>query len=517
MAQSTWRPTSDDVIQRRRVAGNRREAEAMAMARSGLTALGLQAWLSEQGERLGIRQPTPVQENCIPAILRGQDCLGCAKTGSGKTAAFVLPILQKLSEDPYGIFCLVLAPTRELVYQIAEQFRVLGKPLSLKDCVIVGGMDMVKQAVELARKPHIVIATPGRLADHIRSSNTFSLKKIKFLVLDEADRLLEQGCTDFTQDLEVILGAVPAQRQTLLFSATLTDTLQELKAIAMNKPFFWEAKTEVRTVAELEQRYLLIPERVKEAYLVHIVQKFHDEHDDWSIIIFTSTCKMCQILTMMLRRFNFPCGALHSMMKQKDRFSTLSKFKSSIFKILVATDVASRGLDIPTVQVVINHNTPGLPKIYIHRVGRTARAGRNGISITLVTQYDIHLVHAIEEEIKTKLQEFPVVEDEVLKILTHVNVTRRQCESELESTNFDEKKEINKRKQMILEGRDPDLEAKRRKELEKLKEKKRKFQQRMHETLEREAAARLKHRLLKKRRKQEKNSLRGPGPEQVQL
>ncbi|XP_055514449.1 probable ATP-dependent RNA helicase DDX49 [Leucoraja erinacea] len=484
---------------------------AAVKATGGLAALGLRAWLAEQGGQLGIRQPTPVQENCIPAILRGQDCLGCAKTGSGKTAAFVLPILQKLSEDPYGIFCLVLAPTRELAYQIAEQFRVLGKPLSLKDCVVVGGMDMVKQALELARKPHVVIATPGRLADHLRSSATFSLKKIKFLVLDEADRLLEQGCTDFTQDLEVILRAIPAQRQTLLFSATLTDTLQQLKAIAMNKPFFWEAKTEVRTVAELEQRYLLMPERVKEAYLVNIVQKFHDEHEDWSMIIFTSTCKMCQILTMMLRKFNFPCGALHSMMKQRDRFSTLSKFKSSIFKILVATDVASRGLDIPTVHVVINHNTPGLPKIYIHRVGRTARAGRNGISITLVTQYDIHLVHAIEEEIKTKLQEFSVVEDDVLKILTHVNVTRRQCESELESTDFDEKKEINKRKQMILEGRDPDLEIKRRKELNKLKEKKRQFQEKMHETLEREAATRLKHRLLKKRRKQQQTALKAPG------
>ncbi|XP_072450608.1 probable ATP-dependent RNA helicase DDX49 [Chiloscyllium punctatum] len=471
-----------------------------------LVALGLGAWLSEQSERLGIRQPTPVQQHCIPAILRGQDCMGCAQTGSGKTAAFVLPILQKLSEDPYGIFCLVLAPTRELVYQIAEQFRVLGKPLGLKDCVVVGGIDMVSQALELSRKPHVVIATPGRLADHIRSSDTFNLKKIKFLVLDEADRLLEQGCTDFTQDLELILSAVPAKRQTLLFSATLTDTLQELKKIAMNKPFFWESKTEVRTVTELDQRYLLVPERVKEAFLVQIIQKFQDEHEDWSIIIFTNTCKMCQILNMMLRRFNFPCGALHSMMKQKQRFSTLAKFKSSIFKILVATDVASRGLDIPTVHVVINHNTPGLPKIYIHRVGRTARAGRHGISITLVTQYDIYLVHAIEQETKMKLKEFLVDEEDVLKILTHVNVTRRECEIELESTDFDEKKEINKRKQMILEGKDPDVELKRKMELEKIKERKRKFQQRICETLERQTATRLKHKLLKKKRKQAKRA-----------
>uniref|UniRef100_G1MZI5 RNA helicase n=1 Tax=Meleagris gallopavo TaxID=9103 RepID=G1MZI5_MELGA len=304
--------------------------------------LGLAPWLVEQARQMGLSRPTPVQASCIPPILQGRDCLGCAKTGSGKTAAFVLPVLQVLSEDPYGIFCLVLTPTRELAYQIAEQFRVLGKPLGLKDCVVVGGLDMVAQALELSRKPHVVIATPGRLADHLRSSNTFSLKKLKFLVLDEADRLLEQGCADFTADLEVILEAVPARRQTLLFSATLTDTLNELKSLAMNRPFFWEAASEVRTVDELDQRYLLVPEAVKDAYLVHLIQTFQDEHEDWSIIIFTKTCKECQILNMMLRKFSFPSVALHSMMKQRQRFAALAKFKSSIFKILIATDVAAR-------------------------------------------------------------------------------------------------------------------------------------------------------------------------------
>uniref|UniRef100_A0AAY4CZD7 RNA helicase n=1 Tax=Denticeps clupeoides TaxID=299321 RepID=A0AAY4CZD7_9TELE len=331
------------------------------------TSLGLSEWLVRQCSQMGINKATPVQENCIPAILEGRDCMGCAKTGSGKTAAFVLPVLQKLSEDPYGIFCLVLTPTRELAYQIAEQFRVLGKPLGLRDCIIVGGM--------------------------------------------------------------------------------------ELQTIAMNKPFFWESKSEVRTVDELDQRYILTPEKVKDSYLVHLIQKFEDENSDWSIIIFTNTCKNCQILTMMLREFKFPAISLHSMMKQKQRFANLAKFKSNVFKILIATDVASRGLDIPTVQVVINHNTPGLPKIYIHRVGRTARAGRNGVSITLVTQYDIHLINGIEEQIQTKLKEFPLEEKDVLKILTQVNVTRRQCEIKLESTDFDEKKQINKRKQMILEGK----------------------------------------------------------------
>ncbi|KAM4758895.1 putative ATP-dependent RNA helicase DDX49 isoform 2-T2 [Cyanocitta cristata] len=446
-------------------------------------ALGLAPWLAEQARQVGLVRPTPVQAACIPAVLQGRDCLGCAKTGSGKTAAFVLPVLQVLSEDPYGIFCLVLTPTRELAYQIAEQFRVLGKPLGLKDCVVVGGLDMVAQALELSRKPHVVIATPGRLADHLRSSSTFSLKKLKFLVLDEADRLLEQGCADFTADLEVILEAVPARRQTLLFSATLTATLTELRALAANRPFFWEAASEVRTVEQLEQRYLLVPEAVKDAYLVHLVQTFQDEHEDWAIIIFTKTCKDCQVLNMMLRKYKFPSVALHSMMKQKQRFAALAKFKSSIFKILIATDVAARGLDIPAVQVVINHNTPGLPKIYIHRVGRTARA-------------------------ELKLKEFSVEEQLVLDILTQVNVTRRECEIELEGMDFDEKKEINKRKQMILEGKDPDLEAKRKAELAKIKKKNKECREKVQQTLERKKQLQLKRKLQKRmerrKRKMEK-------------
>lgn len=470
------------------------------------SSLGLSDWLIKQCKQLGISKPTPVQQSCMPPILEGRDCMGCAKTGSGKTAAFVLPVLQKLSEDPYGIFCLVLTPTRELAYQIAEQFRVLGKPLGLRDCIIVGGMDMVSQALELSNQPHVVVATPGRLADHIRSSNTFSMSKIQFLIMDEADRLLEQGCTDFTKDLEVILGVLPAKRQTLLFSATLTDTLQELKNIAMNEPFFWESKSETRTVDELDQRFILTPEKVKDAYLIHLIQKFTDEHHDWSIIIFTSTCKNCQILTMMLREFNFPTICLHSMMKQKQRFANLAKFKASVYRILIATDVAARGLDIPTVQVVINHNTPGLPKIYIHRVGRTARAGRNGVSITLVTQYDIHLVHSIEEQTQTKLKEFPVEEKEVLKTLTQVNVTRRKCEIKLESTDFDEKKEINKRKQLILEGKDPDLEAKRKAELEKIRSQKKKFKQKIQESIQRQKNAQLKRKITKRKQKKQKKA-----------
>ncbi|NWT42071.1 DDX49 helicase, partial [Chroicocephalus maculipennis] len=421
-------------------------------------ALGLSPWLAEQARQVGLSRPTPVQAACKkkkkknerPPPRTGRDCLGCAKTGSGKTAAFVLPVLQVLSEDPYGIFCLVLTPTRygavpggpgagepvpegtaaaarprfkkkkkkkELAYQIAEQFRVLGKPLGLKDCVVVGGLDMVAQALELSRKPHVVIATPGRLADHLRKKKKKKNKKIKFLILDEADRLLEQGCADFTPDLEVILEALPARRQTKKKKKKKTDTLKELKGLAANRPFFWEAVSEVRTVDQLDQRYLLVPEAIKDAYLVHLIQTFQDEHEDWSIIIFTKTKKKKKkilVLNMMLRKYSFPSVALHSMMKKKKK------------KKNWATDASAAGLDIPTVQVVINQKKKKKKKIYIHRVGRTARAGRKGIAITLVTQYDIHLVHAIEDEIKLKKKKKKKKEQFVLDIVTQVNVKKKK-------------------------------------------------------------------------------------------
>ncbi|XP_002735561.1 putative ATP-dependent RNA helicase DDX49 [Saccoglossus kowalevskii] len=429
------------------------------------SSLGLNDWLVKQCKAVGITKPTPIQYYCIPQILEGVDCLGCAKTGSGKTAAFALPILQKLCEDPYGIYALVLTPTRELAFQIAEQFRILGKPIGLKDAVIIGGRDVMRQGMDLADKPHVVIATPGRLADHINSSNTFSLKKIKFLVLDEADRLLEDT---FAEDLQVIFDALPEKRQTLLFSATLTDKLEKLQTLALNKPFFWQSKAEIATVEQLDQKYVLIPAKVRDAYLVHILQKICSETEDYSMIIFSNTCKNCQSLYLMLKALEFPCTPLHSMIPQRDRIASLAQFKSGRVRILLATDVASRGLDIPIVQLVVNHNVPWSPIDYVHRVGRTARAGRGGMALTLMTQYDVKLIEAIEKQINTKLTEYPVDDKEVLTILNEVSVAKREAEMRLEEQDFGERKTINKRKKLIREGRNPDKvlnkKKKRRKE-----------------------------------------------------
>ncbi|XP_060559247.1 probable ATP-dependent RNA helicase DDX49 [Ruditapes philippinarum] len=428
--------------------------------------LGLHDWLSNQCKTMGLKKPSGIQENCIPHILKGEDCIGCAKTGSGKTAAFALPILQKLSEDPFGIFALVLTPTRELAFQISEQFNVLGKPIGVRVSVITGGLDMMQQGLDLAVKPHIVISTPGRLADHLESCDTFSLKKIKFLVLDEADRLIED---DYGEQLETIFKVLPRKRQTLLFSATMTDTLQQLQEVALNKPFFWQQPSEIATVEQLKQYYVLMSADVKDAYMMHVLDMYCEAHPKSSIMIFTSTCKYTQILGMICQELGFDCVVLHSLIRQKERLAALAKFKSNQAKILIATDVASRGLDIPMVDLIINHNIPNKPKNYIHRVGRTARAGRGGTAVSLVTQFDIKLVHAIEAEINTKLDEYPTHENEVMKILTEVAVARREAEIRLDERDFGQQKEINKRKKLIQEGKDPEEEERKRQKLMKQK------------------------------------------------
>nr|XP_022329447.1 probable ATP-dependent RNA helicase DDX49 [Crassostrea virginica] len=421
--------------------------------------LGLNEWLWSQCHTMGLRQPTPIQVNCIPPILEGKDCIGCAKTGSGKTAAFALPIVQKLSEDPFGIFALVLTPTRELAFQIAEQFNVLGKPINVRVTVITGGLDMMQQGIDLQVKPHIVISTPGRLADHLQSCDTFSLRKIKFLVLDEADRLIED---DFGEQLETIFKVLPKKRQTLLFSATMTKHLKDLQDVAMNKPFFWQQKSEVATVEGLKQYYVLMPADIKDAYLVHILDKYTEANKKSSIMIFTNTCKYTQILGMVCTQLGLPCVVLHSMIRQKERLAALAKFKSNQINILIATDVASRGLDIPTVDLIINHNVPNKPKDYVHRVGRTARAGRHGTAITLVTQFDVRLVHAIEEFVNSKMDEYDTKEKDVMKILVEVATAKREAEIRLDERDFGVQKEINKRKKLLMEGKDPDEEARKR-------------------------------------------------------
>ncbi|XP_054263607.1 probable ATP-dependent RNA helicase DDX49 isoform X2 [Macrosteles quadrilineatus] len=341
-------------------------------------------------------------------------------------------------------------------------------------------MDMVTQGQMLAKRPHVVIATPGRMADHIESCDTFSLARIKFLVLDEADRLLNGA---FDEQLQTIFSCLPKQRQTLLFSATMTEALDTVKQVATNQVLLWEAESEVATVDQLEQWYVLCPVAVKDGYLVETIRKFSSSHSNPSIIVFTETCKNCQLLSITLNEVGFENVPLHGMISQKERLASLARFKSNTVKILIATDVASRGLDIPAVELVINHDMPSSPTTYIHRVGRTARAGRSGTAISLVTPHDLRLLQAVEQAINTKLQEYTISGKEVAKIFTQVSVTKREAEIKLDHNDFEERKKVNKRKKLILEGKDPDEEEKRQEEekKQKLKETKLAIKKRMRQ------------------------------------
>eukprot|EP00039_Didymoeca_costata_P002393 m.59865 g.59865 ORF g.59865 m.59865 type:complete len:462 (-) comp11278_c0_seq1:13-1398(-) len=403
--------------------------------------LKLAPWLVNQCRAMGINTPTPVQANCIPVILNGQDCIGYAKTGSGKTAAFALPMLQCLGTDPYGVYGLVLTPSRELAFQIGEQFHVLGSAISLREIVVVGGVDMMKQSLELSRLPHVIIATPGRLADHITNAHSISLNRVAVLVLDEADRLLSNSTLQ--DDLDVIFDALPKKRQTLLFSATKLENISHPILDGLEQPFEYEAESSTATVAELKQEYILMPSQVRLPYFINLLK--HLDSSD-SCIVFTSTCRSCEEITIVMKELEFECTSLHSEMSQANRLASLGKFRSGFVQYLIATDVASRGLDIAPVKMVINFNVPLDPKDYIHRVGRTARAGKYGRAVTLVSERDVALLQAVEAKTGVKMSGYHgLAEKDVLKTLNKINIARRKAALQLLESGFLEKRK--KRKQ----------------------------------------------------------------------
>lgn len=406
---------------------------------SSFAELGLSPWLLDSCRKLGFHTPTPVQRACIPAIISGTDVVGAAETGTGKTAAFVLPILQALGEDPFGIAAVILTPTRELAFQIAQQTRALGAPIGVSEYTLVGGVDELTQALALEKRPHIVVATPGRLATMVRRGGV-DLGRVKFLVLDEADRLLDPV---YANDLKEVLGECASEeRQTLMFSATMTRGLAEVQSmISGSNALRFDARANCySTVDNLTEEYLFVPQHLKECHLVHLLK---NEYKKESVIVFVGRCETAELIVTMLNLLGMKkVTALHSDMKQTKRIEALQRFKGQEVRCLVATDVASRGLDIPACELVINYDIPRRVTTYVHRVGRTARAGRGGLAISFVSQSDVELVHAIEEKTQKKLIEHQGDgEDKVMGELSNTLKARQIARMKLSENGFMDKVE----------------------------------------------------------------------------
>jgi ATP-dependent RNA helicase DDX47/RRP3 len=430
------------------------EVAASAAAEEEVTfqSLGLSEPLCEACKEMGFTKPTPIQQEALPWALQGRDIIGLAETGSGKTAAFGLPVLHRLLEKPQPMFCLVISPTRELAFQIGEQFEALGSVIGVKCAVAVGGVDMMAQAIMLAKRPHIVVGTPGRLVDHLQNTKGFSIRALRFLVLDEADKLLNM---DFEKELDIILQAAPREgRSTFLFSATMTSKVEKLQRASLTNPVKVEVSSKYQTVKTLVQQYLFIPAKHKDCYLAYVCNELAGH----TTIIFCATCASCQRIALLLRALGFPAVPLHGQLSQPKRLAALNKFKAGERSILIATDVASRGIDIPSVDLVLNYELPQNSKDYIHRVGRTARAGRAGRAVTLVTQYDVELYQRIEHMLGTQLEQFSAPQEEAMLLMERVLEAQRHAAMELRGKDEKRREKGGRRGRGGDEGGDADAD-----------------------------------------------------------
>lgn len=347
--------------------------------------------------------PTPIQQEAIPHLLQGSDLLGCAQTGTGKTAAFALPILQRLSEGLKGSKsprALVLSPTRELAVQISDSFRVYGKHLKLKQAVLYGGVSLKPQISTLRRGVDIVIATPGRLIDLYRQ-RCLRLDKIEVFVLDEADRMLDMG---FLPDIKKIYETVPADRQSMLFSATLPDDIMRLTKHFLNDPVRVSVNPPASTVDKIDQRVLFVDRENKGALLESVLQ----DEDIERVLVFARTRHGADRIVRNLGKARIKADTIHGNKSQAARMDALRKFRSGKVRVLVATDVVSRGLDVEGITHIINYELPNEAESYVHRVGRTARAGATGIALSFCDAGEKGYLNRIE---KTINQVVSVVKD----------------------------------------------------------------------------------------------------------
>ncbi|PYS41112.1 MAG: hypothetical protein DMF71_11900 [Acidobacteria bacterium] len=343
-------------------------------------------------ESLGYNEPTPIQRQAIPVVLSGRDLIGCAETGTGKTAAFLLPIIQKLGEHSRpGIRVLVLAPTRELALQIQKNYGELNHIKANRSVIAIGGANIRTQITGLRRGATVLIATPGRLLD-LTERGTVNLSTVEVLVLDEADRMLDMG---FLPAIRRVLAMLPTKRQTLLFSATMSSSIEQLARSTMHEPKLVEVSPRGRAATMVEQTAYQVAQESKTALLLELLEKEREPFE--RVLVFTRTRRGAERLSHILRARDHSVNRIHADRTQPQREAALREFRDGSARVLVATDIAARGLDVDAVSHVINYDVPAAPEDYVHRVGRTGRAGNQGKAITIVAPVDELSMRAIEQ------------------------------------------------------------------------------------------------------------------------
>jgi ATP-dependent RNA helicase RhlE len=371
--------------------------------------LGLNDQLVQGILATGYTAPTIIQSRAIPAALAGRDVIGCAQTGTGKTAAFVLPILNRLSADPHAkhhtLRALVLTPTRELAQQIEDSVTSYGRFMSLQSLAVFGGVNIQNQLKRLRRGIDIVIATPGRLLDHIER-RSIDLSTVEVLVLDEADRMFDMG---FIQDVRKIISKIPAHRQTMMFSATMSKEVRALTSSIQKHPEFIEVGEQRKPVENVTQHFYTVHQELKIDLLLHILETAQME----SVLVFSRTKHGADKISHRLERKGVKSIAIHSNRTQAQRQRALAGFKHGDYKVLVATDIAARGIDVEGISHVVNFDTPTFAEDYIHRIGRTARATSKGDALTFVSRSEQEYLRKIEYFVgrRFELKKYPGFDD----------------------------------------------------------------------------------------------------------
>lgn len=370
----------------------------------------------------GYTHPTPIQEAAIPSLLEGRDLLGCAQTGTGKTAAFALPIIQRLAKErrPYNPRCprvLVLTPTRELAAQIDESFKVYGKHLSFRHAVVFGGVGQYPQVKALSRGVDVLVATPGRLLD-LMNQKHLRLDRVEVFVLDEADRMLDMG---FIHDIRKVIAALPGKRQSLFFSATMPPEIVRLSGSMVTDPVEVSVTPSATTVTRIDQKVMFVSKKDKRELLDHVLSNKEVSR----VLVFTRTKHGANKVVKQLVKSGVLADAIHGNKSQSSRTRALEDFRRGKIRVLVATDIAARGIDVDGITHVINYDLPNIPDSYVHRIGRTARAGADGFAISFCDKEEAAYLSGIQKLINMKV---PVFEDHPWHVSTSPIGIRKEKE-----------------------------------------------------------------------------------------